>query len=587
MRTLRRVHTPKPTVFFDSKLLRGLNPSVRGSPIKKLHLSTRAHNSLENLGIGSIGELVDAARRGIPSPRASGRKTAANIAGALHALATSIMLGGAVDWVRYETHRERGFKRLDALLLHREGLRFSSPGLDRLDATVRRRSVKTLHLRPRALHALESAGITSIRKLITAARRGIGELPAAGQQTQAELRDVLVSLSKVALPNGDIDFLGYAILRDFQILPKKDQAGLCSGDFGKIFSGVVTAAVESRFGEPGRLVFEQYVLKKDSEAPTFRRMARTVGLTPQAIALRKDRLVQMLRRALFEDDYTGCRFRFREALVAPLRRLKARLDSAETDAVRYSEWKQAVTETLAMNAADLGALEHLFRAILGLEVVHRSASRFESIILPKIRGTSAFGVAQKKIEMLLRTQFPRGLSKTEIWDQLQRLGPTNLTLKDVSTLIHSIWGIECIGHEARIRVRVDRLARLADQLERILDERGSPMNKHELAREVGRFKGRAGSKRSALHVASAMSHDKRFKAIGRTGIWVLARWDVETGSLPDVAARCLKQSGRPLTEAELFQMIAARRPVNMNSILSSLREDGRFRRVAPRTWELR
>lgn len=113
------------------------------------------------------------------------------------------------------------------------------------------------------------------------------------------------------------------------------------------------------------------------------------------------------------------------------------------------------------------------------------------------------------------------------------------------------------------------------------------MNKHELAREVGRFKGRAGSKRSALHVASAMSHDKRFKAIGRTGIWVLARWDVETGSLPDVAARCLKQSGRPLTEAELFQMIAARRPVNMNSILSSLREDGRFRRVAPRTWELR
>jgi len=586
------VDARKPTVFFDSKLLRALNSSVRGSPINKLQLSTRAHNALGGLGISSIGDLVEIARRGIPSPRASGRKAAANIAGALHALAQSVMFDGEVDWTRYATHRERDFGRLDALLLqmkpvHREGLHFSSPALDMLGAAVRRHSLKTLHLRPRALHALESAGINSIRKLITAARRGIGNLRAAGQQTEAELHEVLVSLSKVALPNGDIDFLGYAILRDFHILPETDHAGLPSSDFGRIFSRAVRTAVESRFGEPGRVLFDRYFLREDSEAPSFRRMARTLGPTAQAIALRKDRIVRMLRGALFEDDYTGCRFRFRDAVVIPLRRLKARLNATENVAVGYTDWKLAVTETLAINAADLDALEHLFRAILGLEIVHPSAKRFESIILPKIRGTSAFGAAQEKIEMLLRTQFPRGLSKTEILEQLQRESPTDLTLKDVSTVIHSISGIECIGRETRIRVRVDRLARLADQLERILEEKGSPTNKQELAREVGRFKGRAGSKRSARHVASAMSKDQRFRAIGRTGIWVLARWEVETGSIPDVAARCLNQSGRPLTEAELFHLIAARRPVKKNSIMSSLRDDGRFRRVAPKTWELK
>jgi len=586
------MQAPKPTVFFDSTLLRGLNPSVRKSPIDKLHLSTRAHNSLVGLGINLIGELVDIARCGIPSPRASGRKTAANMAGALHALAESVMLGGEVDWIRYDMRRERNLKRLDTLLLqskpaHPEGLYFSSPALDGLDAAVRRRSLKTLHLRPRALHALEAAGINSIRKLITASRRGIGDLHAAGQQTWAELREALVSLSKAARPDGDIDWLAYAGLRNFHLLPEKDDAGLPPSDFGRVFSGAVGAAVESRFGEQGRVLFEQYFLRKDSDAPSFRRMARTLGLTAQGIALRKDRIVRMLQGALLEDDYSGCHFRFRDALAVPLQRLKARLDWMGNSAVRRSEWKQAVTETLAINAADLEVLEHLFRAILGLEVVHRSARRFEPIILPKIKGTSAFGAAQKKIETLLRAQFPRGLSKIQILEQLQLSGSTDITLKEVSTLVHSIAGIECSGREEWFRVSIDRLARLADQLERILDERGSPLNKEELAREIGRFKGRVGSKRSPLHIASAMSRDNRFKAIGRTGMWVLAPWDVETGAIADVAARCLRLSGGPLTEAELFALIAARRPVKMNSIMSSLREDGRFRRVAPRTWELK
>ena len=187
----------------------------------------------------------------------------------------------------------------------------------------------------------------------------------------------------------------------------------------------------------------------------------------------------------------------------------------------------------------------------------------------------------------MRTQFPRGLSKTEILEQLQRSGAIDLTLREVSTLTHSIAGIECVGRGTRFRVRVDRLARLADQLERILDERGSPMHRRELTLDISRFKRRAGSLRSAGHVASAMSRDKRFKPIGCTGFWVLARWDIETGDIADVAAGCLSISGRPLTEAELFPLIAARRPVKMNSIMSSLRDDGRFRRVAPRTWELK
>jgi hypothetical protein len=131
------------------------------------------------------------------------------------------------------------------------------------------------------------------------------------------------------------------------------------------------------------------------------------------------------------------------------------------------------------------------------------------------------------------------------------------------------------------------LSKLTDQLERVLDEKGSPMHKRELTLAVRGFKRRAGSLRADRHVALAMSRDKRFRAVGRSGFWILTKWNIETGDIPEVAARCLKEANRPLTEAELFVLIAARRPVKFKSIMSSLREDGRFRRIAPRTWELK
>lgn len=105
--------------------------------------------------------------------------------------------------------------------------------------------------------------------------------------------------------------------------------------------------------------------------------------------------------------------------------------------------------------------------------------------------------------------------------------------------------------------------------------------------ELVRCGTKADLKRTSRHVGAALSHDKRFETIGRSGVWSLAEWGLETGSTADVAARILRDSSRPLTEAELYPLIARRRPVKFDSIMSLLREDGRFRRVGPRTWELK
>ncbi len=457
----------KPTVFFDSKSLAALDASIRGSPINKLHLGIRACHALDRLGISSIGELVEMARRGIPCTPTAGRKTAANIAGALHALAGSVVTGGFVDWLHYEAQLNRDAEHFDDLLLEmspakprrvRLRLRVSNSTLDVLGAAARQHSLKVLHLRPRALHALESVGITSIGKLVDSARDGIGDVPAAGRGTHLELRDVLQTLSNSVRPDGDIDLIQYAVHRNFGLLPKKDCAELSPRDFPKVFLRALQEAVKSRFGEPGVFLFEKYFLELNSEAPSsLARVGGNLGLTPQGISLRKERILEILRGALLEGDYTGCRFRFRDALVAPLRRLNERLGSVQGQTFRDSDWKQALADTWAVDPANFGALENLLRAILCLQVVHPSGRQFEPIILPKSRGTATFAAAQIKIERLLRSEFPNGLSKSELLEQLQRLGETDLTLREIPTLINSIPGIEYSERLKRFRLRVELL----------------------------------------------------------------------------------------------------------------------------------
>jgi hypothetical protein len=458
--------------------------------------------------------------------------------------------------------------------------------LDSLDATVRRYPLNTLHLLPRALHALDARGIQSIGELVDAARKGIADLRAAGRRTHAGIREALDALSKSVLPNGTFDLIRYAVIRNFQILPVNDSLELSPQEFPAVFLEALEAAVKLRFGQSGSLVFMEYY-RNNTEESSFQRIAKHLGSTRQAITLRKGNVVKMLRGALLENDYTGCCFRFRDSLTIPMRRLRARLKTPRNHVLRHSDWTQALAETLRLDPAHLESLERPLRAILGLSIVHPKARRFQPIVLPHIRGTAAFRRAQITIERLLRSEFPSGLTQSELLEQLQQLGEKDLTLQEIPTLIRSVAGVEYSERNKRFRLRTEMLSRLVDQLERLLDERGSAMHKRELTSAVSGFKKRAGSLRYSLHVAAAMSRDRRFKAIARSGFWVLEKWNTETGDIADAAARCLSEFGRPLTEAELFPLIAARRPVKFSSIMSSLRDDGRFHRVAPRTWELK
>jgi len=352
---------------------------------------------------------------------------------------------------------------------------------------------------------------------------------------------------------------------------------------------VARAAVESRWGSSGSLVFERYLLRDEAKPVLLKEIGQDLGCTKQGASLKKEKIVGMLSEAILDDSYSGCRFRFRDAFVAPLRRLRERLATKPDCALRYSEWQKIVARVLEVPATEIGPLESLLFDILDYHVVHPLGTRFEPIILPRSRETLPFSVALKETERLLRFEFPNGLSEKQLFEKLRypdgRAGPS---LPEIPTLVNSIPGIERVKPRGRIRLRLERVPRIVDQLERILREKGSEMHIRELALELGRFKGRHGSVRSPRHVSAALNPDNRFKPIARSGFWILSEWShIETRTVAEIAAEVLGRSTKSMTEAELYRLISARRPVKIDSMGSLLREDGRFHHVGPRTWELK
>jgi len=71
--------------------------------------------------------------------------------------------------------------------------------------------------------------------------------------------------------------------------------------------------------------------------------------------------------------------------------------------------------------------------------------------------------------------------------------------------------------------------------------------------------GRPVSKDSLSHI---MSSDSRFSSIGKTGIWTLTEWKLETRKVTDVAAAILGRRSGPMTEMALYSLISIKRPVS-------------------------
>ncbi len=463
-------------------------------------------------------------------------------------------------------------------------VRFQDAALERLGSAERRRAPETLHLGPRAVHALAAEGIETIEALVERARAGFSPFHTEGTASVAEINAALRALARSVRRGGTVDWVEYASQRGFLILPEEDLSNVSTRQYLSVLAAVFNRAVKSRFGPAALFAFEQSLMRK-TPLPLVT-IGQRLGRTKQAASVLKQNSVRMLRGAVWAGTYSGCRFRFRPEVVSPLWQLRRRLAEAQGSLLIYCQWEEALHAAWGATTAELDGLEKLLLSLLDYQVSHASGIRHAPIVQPANISTSRVTSALRRAEQLLRFEFPAGLSEKELFEKLSSLGETAAPRGELRKLIMTIPGIEEVSPRGRLRFRIERLHRMSDQLERLLRDRGRPTHFKELARELGRFEGRQGSTRGPRQVSVALSDDTRFVSIRRSGLWSLTEWNIETRTIAELAYELLRSAKRPMTEAQMYPPIAKRRPLKPDSIGRLLHDDPRFRRVAPCTWAL-
>lgn len=144
-------------------------------------------------------------------------------------------------------------------------------------------------------------------------------------------------------------------------------------------------------------------------------------------------------------------------------------------------------------------------------------------------------------------------------------------------------GKNCFGRWGHVDSPLIRPRGVRDMAYLIFQKEGRPLHFLEAAERIAHY--HAGKKVHPQTVHNELIKDNRFVLVGR-GIYGLADWGYEPGTVRDIISRILK--GGPLAKEDVVEQVLQKRTVKENTILINLQSkqwfkklpDGRFAAVA-------
>ena len=177
-----------------------------------------------------------------------------------------------------------------------------------------------------------------------------------------------------------------------------------------------------------------------------------------------------------------------------------------------------------------------------------------------------------QIETDLRSS-PEPLMKVD-FDARLALRPNRfgLSLNQVLALLDLEW-----LSPTEFQVPLELLAGRPNQACRVLRQAGRPLHFREITARIQEATGEEDL--NDRNVSNQISLDARLAPIGRSGLWGLAEWGAETGTVKDVIASVLMNSPSPLSQLEVWKQVSEVRPCAPTSVAMYLADEPTFKRI--------
>ncbi len=546
-------------------------------PMAHLQLNARAYNGCFAIGCRTIGDVINGLSSGSLSHASLGKKTIEDVGTAVGKF-RELSITGGMDWERYGA--EQG--------LAKDYIAMTTANLQRIGQEVRDCPLGMLHLK-KACSGLEKVGIKTIGALIDAARAGIGKLENFGAIARMEVVEALPALSRAVQTDGITDWCRYATERGFPLFPE----GECDEVPGDVIIGFLTeickAIIPEQLDDRAWQIFNRRLLVPESNRPTLEAIGSLYGITRERVRQIESECIEAVRRPLFDENYFGLTFRLRPELRKTFSDARNHYESLGLPAWPESRWVGELAALWRVQPETVVRHDRLLTELFGYHRITLERSDLE----PLIFSHSTTDKEAKRLARLVEDFHDILLSKNTGFDSfdlaiLLKKGRSDFGgLDEVPVLFELCSSAERYG-DNHFRLRFDHLKSRMEQGFRVLFDHGSPLHYSEMLREINRRTPNARQLESKENLVNQLSGDERQRPIGKTGLWAIKEWGLETRPLMDVIEDVLKEADEVMQVDAICAKVLEKRPASRASVAMMLEMNPeRFMRVGPRVYALK
>ncbi len=415
----------------------------------------------------------------------------------------------------------------------------------------------------------------------------------AVQGLGAELVEELEALVKAPADRTDDEWAESWRERGIEVIPE-GYVLQESGGKGRALSRVLHRVVSERRDETDWFILQHRHGLLDAERFTLQQLGDAYGLTRERIRQRENKALRVVRSWFDEPVAMIAPARLHPALLKALSALATLFDEVLVAPMPEAEFAARSESILGQHDEGINSLVLLLAKVGGISPTMPPRKDVASVWTggdTKVRKTIKERVTQIHDALTERSSEQHTVVELAVAINEHVEDGSSITVAEVrefAPLCSTVEVLENGRHLGRYQGRFEYLRRRTGQVERILSEIGEPMHLSDIQRIINHRAALYGGRPvNLLNLSNQMSEANQVVPIGRSGFWVMADWpDIELGTVIELMERCLVENNRPMTQREIYDWVAARRPVRESSILLNATSDDRFARIDRERWGL-
>lgn len=538
-------------------IFRDRSAEDRMRPLEFLQLSKPTINALNKQAIRSVGECFDIRH----NVQALKQRAVDELLDKFSILEEYIEPESQqIQWTQYANDPQIGI-RYPYL---------TSPEINRLHPDEENKDISNLHFQ-KAHTPLRDAGYNTLSGFREALANGAtGSLQNCGPKAKEEILQAAVSLTQAIDQLGNVDWVKYAKSQKLEVIPVGGEWNGIPTQLINVFPELICRAIKSTEKPRDYEIVKARLINSKDNWQTLDSIGKRHNLTRERIRQIEEKALNRIKSALLKTSYDKALFRFHPAIETLFQKTKDHFKNYGDRMWKASDWLQELATLWDTKQYKLATHRTLYRALLDYSERENPNKEGDYILYPSSLDTENRNQKFEQIDAidytLAEAAYPTTAEETLNTANLQ-IPDFPITEDEFDQLLDLVPALE-YTNDALLQMPYEDLPTIGHQALRVLSRHGEPLHFRDIAAKMEDLN--PSSSPALPDRSSTYLKHPELKPIGKSGMWALKSWGIETRTIAELAKALLTESGTVMLASDLAERIEELRPITKDSLSALL-----------------